>query len=96
MDIKKRVDIHRDVVRIMWELRHTSNEVVNLGTGQDNSIREFANQVCESVGYDPNKIVYDTSKYTGAKVKILSAEKVLSLMPQGFNFTDLKTGVDNI
>lgn len=85
-----------DVVRIMWELRHVSNEVVNLGTGQDNSIREFANQVCESVGYDPNKIVYDTSKYTGAKVKILSAEKVLSLMPKSFNFTDLKTGVDNI
>ena len=41
-------------------------------------------------------ILYDTSKYTGFEVKILSAKKVLSLMSKGFNFTNLKTGVDNI
>jgi len=85
-----------DVVRILWELRDVKNEVINLGTGYDNNIREFAMCVSESVGYDPNKIVYDTSKYVGAKVKMVWCDKLISYMPDDFKFTDLNTGVDSI
>lgn len=85
-----------DVVRILWDLRHASNEVINLGTGYDNNIREFAMCVSDHMGYDPNKIVYDTSKYVGAKVKMVWVDKLVSLMPSDFKFTDLKTGVGNV
>jgi GDP-L-fucose synthase len=82
-----------DVVKIMCELATLENEVVNLGTGHDNSIREFASCVSKNIGYDESKIQYDVTKYTGAKIKILSPKKLSSLMPPHFDFTSLEDGI---
>lgn len=83
-----------DVVKIMITLSSLDNQILNLGTGQDNSIREFASYVCENIGYDHSKIHYDITKYTGAKVKILSPQKIQSLMSNDFSFTPLKDGIE--
>lgn len=57
------------------------NELVNVGCGYEHSIREFAGLICGHAGYDPEKIVYDTSKYVGAKSKCLEIGKLKRLLP---------------
>ena len=83
-----------DVVKIICQLSSLENEVINLGTGHDNSIREFASYVSQNIGYDEVKIQYDTTKYMGAKIKILSPKKLKSLMTSDFKFTSLDEGIE--
>lgn len=79
----------------MCELSTLENEVVNLGTGHDNSIREFASCVSKNMPYDETKIQYDDTKYVGSRIKILSPKKLQSLMPSDFKFTLLEEGIRN-
>ena len=58
------------------------NEIVNLGSGTEYSIRDFAALICAEAGYDPAAIQYDTSKYVGARSKCLSIEKLRRLLPE--------------
>jgi len=83
----------KDAIYMMVQLLHIDNEIINIGTGQDYSIREYANNICNILDYDPDNIIYDISKYTGAKVKILDTEKLLSYLSHEFQFTPLKTGI---
>lgn len=57
------------------------NDLVNLGSGQEHSIREFAQAICDIVGYDFGRIRFDTSKYVGAKSKVLAVNKLDRLLP---------------
>lgn len=68
------------------------NELVNIGAGQEHSIRHFAELICREVGYDCQRIQYDTSRYVGAKSKCLSVDKLASLLP-GFRRTPLDAGL---
>ena len=53
-----------------------SNEIFNIGAGQDFSIRDFVNIVCEKISFDSNLVKYNTSAYVGAKSKILNIDKI--------------------
>ncbi|KKK77392.1 hypothetical protein LCGC14_2854070, partial [marine sediment metagenome] len=66
---QKRELVHiDDFIDIMLMLVESqSNTLINIGSGKDFSIREFASKISNIVGYDENKIFYDTSKYVGAK-----------------------------
>ena len=71
-----------DFVDTLLRLTATqSNELINIGAGEDYSIREFAEMICDVVGFDRNAIIYDTEKYTGAKAKCLSVEKLQQFVP---------------
>jgi len=70
------------------------NDIVNVGAGQDFSIREFAFQICDIVGYDFNKLSFDTTKYVGARSKILSIDKLKRILPE-MNMISLKEGLIN-
>ena len=60
-------------------LQHYSNiEPVNIGTGIDISINDFAEQVSDVVGYN-GKIDYDKSKPDGTMLKRLDVSKINSL-----------------
>lgn len=69
------------------------NDIVNIGAGEDHTIREFARLICERVGYDPEAIRYDTTKYVGARSKRLSVGKLGSILP-GARLTPLGEGLD--
>lgn len=58
-----------------------SNDLVNLGSGEEHSIREFATAICNHIGYDFGNIEFDLSKYVGAKSKVLAVGKLAGLLP---------------
>jgi len=57
------------------------NTVINIGAGEDYTIREFAAMICEILGVDPSVIQYDTSRYVGAKSKRLNVERLDRYLP---------------
>lgn len=57
---------------------YDSEEIINIGTGEDLSILELANLVKEIVGYKGN-IVWDSSKPDGTPRKLLDVSKIQSL-----------------
>jgi len=73
------------------------NIIINIGDGKEYTIREFAQNICNIVHYDHEKISYDDSKYIGAKSKVLIIDKLKKIMP---NYTSvplnegLKTTID--
>lgn len=81
-----------DFIRILWSLtRHFNNEIFNIGAGEEFSIRTFATHICEAVGFDPERIEYDTSRYTGATSKCLNVEKARAAVP--YKLTPLAEGL---
>lgn len=68
------------------------NELVNLGAGQETSIRSFVDAICEVVGYDPARVQYDTARYVGARSKCLDVAKAQRLVP-GYLKTSLAEGL---
>lgn len=68
------------------------NEVINVGEGRDHSIREFAEMICEHAGFPFSKIEFDTSRYVGARAKLISTGKLQETVPD-FSPRPLKQGL---
>lgn len=68
------------------------NDIINIGAGEDHSIREFAEHVCDLVGVPPQEISYDVTKYVGAKSKLLDVAKLNVILP-GRKTTPLRDGL---
>ena len=75
---QKRELIHvKDFIKIMWNINNKySNEIFNIGGGKEYSIKFFAKKISKILQFDESKIVYDTSKYVGAKSKNLDISKL--------------------
>lgn len=83
-----------DFSRIASELAQTKdNDLINIGAGQEYSIRDFARMICETVGFDFNAIQYDTSRYVGARSKCLDVTKLKRIMPD-LTLTPLRSGLE--
>ncbi|MBI4353628.1 MAG: NAD-dependent epimerase/dehydratase family protein [Candidatus Omnitrophica bacterium] len=71
-----------DVVRCLITLAETcSNEVVNVGAGEEFTSRQFAAWICEQVGYPLEAIRFDTARYVGARSKCLVVERLKRRFP---------------
>lgn len=69
---------------------YTGNETVNAGTGKELSIKELAELVAQTVGYE-GRIVWDSTKPNGTPRKLLDVSKALSL---GWRYsTELPEGI---
>ena len=64
-----------DAVSTMLSLLKEENQIFNIASGKDYSINEFAEKVCEIIGYDYNKLNRDLNKYVGVKEKLISVKK---------------------
>lgn len=83
-----------DFVNVMLALNEkVSNEIFNIGSGTDCSIKQFAKIICDKVGYDFSNVQYDTAQYVGAKSKILAVEKYRSLLGTDMTHTSLDKGL---
>ena len=58
--------------------RYDSDEIINIGTGEDVTIKELAEMIVEVTGYK-NDYEWDTSKPNGTPRKVLNVDKVKSL-----------------
>lgn len=90
---KREVVYIDDFVRAALALpERVENEIVNVGCGEELSIREFAAAICDQVGYELKKIEFDTTRYVGAKSKVLAVDRLRHLLP-GFRLTSLDHGL---
>lgn len=58
---------------------YSSDEPINVGTGQEVSILALAELLCELMGYDASKICWDTSKPDGTPRKLLDSHVLREL-----------------
>jgi GDP-L-fucose synthase len=91
---QKRELIHIDdfVSTALYLSDHVDNSLVNVGAGEEFSIRTFAQLICAHVGFDPDAITYDTTRYVGARSKCLLIDRLRGLMPE-FNPVALSVGL---
>ncbi|MGC3990908.1 MAG: GDP-L-fucose synthase [Chthoniobacteraceae bacterium] len=71
------VDDMADACRHLLE-NYDSPEIVNVGCGEDVTIRELAELICEVLGYE-GKLVFDTTKPDGTPRKLLDTSRLTSL-----------------
>ena len=85
-----------DAVNAMLDLLSYENKVFNLGSGQDYTINEFAEKVCQIYEYDFNSLEHDMTKYVGVREKKIDTGKVLKFLGQEtFLQTSLEDGLKN-
>ena len=85
-----------DAIDAMINLIDEENKTFNLGSGQDNSINEFAQIVCDAYGYDFSLVKHDLSKYVGVKEKKICTEKTTKFLNgERFLKTSLDEGIKN-
>lgn len=91
---QKRELVHvQDFVDTMVKLSvKEKNTIYNLGAGKEHSIREFAQEICDHVGYPFEKIEFDLTRYVGATSKVLINDKLMQIMPE-YNPRSLKDGL---
>ena len=58
--------------------KYDSPEIINVGCGEDISIRELAELICEVVGFE-GELAWDTTKPDGTPRKLLDVSKVHAL-----------------
>ena len=84
------VDDLADACWFLLAKPHLGGELINVGTGEDISISDFANLVSEIVGFE-GEIEFDSSKPDGTPRKLLDVSKVNSM---GWKArVDLKSGL---
>jgi GDP-L-fucose synthase len=68
-------------------------DLLNLGAGEEFSIRHFARLICELVGYDFERVQFDQTRYVGARSKCLDVSKLRRLAPEVV-LTPLRVGLE--
>lgn len=58
------------------------NQVINLGSGTEHTIRDFATAICGAVGYPSERIGFDPQGFVGAKSKCLQIGRLDALLPE--------------
>jgi GDP-L-fucose synthase len=71
------VDDLADVCFFLME-QYDGEEIVNIGTGKDGTIRELADLIADAVGYEGN-IFFDVTKPDGTPQKLLDVSRIKSL-----------------
>jgi GDP-L-fucose synthase len=91
---QKRELVHiEDFISALFSLVKTQeNTWINIGAGEEFSIRDLAEKICLNVDFPKEKIQYDLTKYVGARSKILSIKKLQQLLPN-FQPTSLDAGL---
>lgn len=81
-----------DAINVILSTLKCENEVINLGSGVEYTIREYAEKISKILNYDSEKIEYDLSKYVGVRSKKLSTKKLLTL-EDDIKFTPIDEGI---
>lgn len=72
-----------DAVNAMIKLMDVDNMVLNLGSGQDNPVNDFARLVCDAYGLDSSLVGHDLTKYVGVHSKVLDPSTINRFLAPG-------------
>jgi GDP-L-fucose synthase len=78
----------KDAVDIIIQAMTWDKEIVNLSSGKEYSIKEYAQTICNLIGYDFNLIEWDITAFVGSLNK-----KLVNTHLQDYNFTSLEEGL---
>jgi GDP-L-fucose synthase len=78
----------QDAVNIIIKAITWDKEIANLSSGQEYSIKEYAQIICDIIGYDFNLIEWDTTAFVGSPNK-----KLINTHLQDYKFTSLTEGL---
>ncbi|WP_448216414.1 NAD-dependent epimerase/dehydratase family protein [Endozoicomonas sp. 2B-B] len=82
-----------DFVHILWKLTEQyNNDIFNIGTGKEFTIRYYAKLICDEVDFPLSHVNFDTERYVGAKSKFLDIDKLSNVLDD-YEFTSLKSGI---
>jgi GDP-L-fucose synthase len=85
------------VKNILLINKKINNQIVNLGSKRDYSIREFAKIISKIVGYNEQNIIYDINKYVGVRKKKLNTQKIKKIITNyEKKLTDIKIGLKEV
>lgn len=82
---------HDLATALWWAIEHCREPLLNVGTSEEVSIRRTAEVICDAVGYDAGKVVWDTSRPAGQLRKPMDTSRFRSLSNQ--KFTPLVDGI---
>ena len=83
-----------DFVRLALRLAaDCENDLINIGAGEEHTIRHFAQLICDRVGYDFGRIQFNPDRYVGARSKCLAVSKLRRLAPD-HHLTPLAEGLN--
>ena len=80
----------KDAVDIILNAMTWDKDVVNLSSGKEHSLKEYAQVICDIIGYDFDLIEWDINAFVGAPNK-----KLINTHLQDYQFTSLKEGLIN-
>lgn len=83
-----------DFINAIFETLHLENESINIGSGIDYTIKEYADIICRLMSFTNHKIVYNQNKFVGVRRKILSIDKLRNHLSKTFSFTDINIGIN--
>ena len=69
-----------DAIESILGLLEEEAQIFNLGSSNDLPIRHFAEEISDLIGYDHNKIFYNTEKYVGVRKRKLEVDKIQQLL----------------
>ena len=67
----------KDAIDLIIGSLHLDNEIINLGTGKEHSIKEYARMICDYIEYNYEEVEFDTSAFEGVKSKYLPPNKIV-------------------
>ncbi len=84
----------KDLARIyMWALHHYDNaQILNIGTTEENSVRDITFMIADIMGVDRARIFFDTTKPAGIFKKSTDNSRFLALSK--FNYTPFRKGLE--
>ena len=83
-----------DFVEEMLDLDNLiENQIINIGAGEDYTIKQFAEHICNILSVDPNVLKFDKNKYVGAQSKKLVTMKLDEILPERKR-TSLEDGLE--
>ena len=79
-----------DVIRTINHATFLENSIINVGFGQEYTIRTYAKLISNYLHYDFEKIIFNKDKYVGVKSKLLDITHTQNLIP---NYREQLTGL---
>lgn len=83
-----------DAINIIISTLHLENNIFNLSSGIELSIKEYVENICKILNYDLKKILYNKDRYVGVKSRKIYTDKIKEILPT-HQYFELSKGLEH-